>query len=760
MGSLLVPACWVFLAWLIVKALQKAYIGLKGRTEVRSEQDDDVPVRVRAGSGRDTYRIPPEPGISDECWVPPGRQESVKGYTIPSGMIYVGEQLTSLDGHQVEPALINPALPVDDTVSDPEGSSFGYWPSYSRIPPHARATYLGWLARGRKDPYIGIGYVFLFFYGIERRCLADARNSERAASEMKALEREVERLLSIYGNHKAFRRYACGFLDYLNLSRMTGEKRVLDEPPPMESSWELPLKLKFGLARMAADRIPLPVDWALTWVLSHHETKLRTPAKRCEEEFRALFRIRYQERFGEGMILEPTKAPLTLTYQPASASFGREISASMPFCDVTAVKTQVRQLGETVSQCQEELAAYSRLLGRDPKAGGSLPALALLPTPLFSREGEAGSSDFRGWLDEQLGGNDLVAVDSSELVRRWPTRHSDRMLKTETVLLAQLFEKWRLGLEPDPRFVGPPLRAKGKTVIFRIRDDGSHAPSEEYLSARMLLHLAVLISGADGEVSEDERRQLERNLSRALHLTSGEEIRLWAHFQWLLEDPPDPGRIRKRVETLPEADRQRIGRVLISVASSDGVVNPSEVRIRSKIYDTLGLDPEAFSGPMDPSSGSSPPKEEMETVPTAFTGSGEAVAWKQPVETAAVQTEEAGGIVLDMNRMRRIREDTAQVSALLSEVFSGEEDPPFAAAPQEQLVAGLDPAHSALLKALIEKDSWPRSEFEGLAARWGLLPEGAVENLNEAAWDRVGETLCEDEDPILVDHAVLEEMLT
>jgi len=746
MTGLLVLAAWAFLAWLIVKALRNVFAGRKGKITAGSEPDDDVLVRVSVGSGGDTYKIPPESATSEECWTPPGRRVTVKGYDIPGGMIYVGERLTSLNGQMIEPALINPALPVDDRVSDPEGSSFGYWPSYSRIPPHARATYLGWLARGRKDPYMGIGYVFLFFYGIERRCLADARNSERAASEREVLEKEVQRLLTIYGNHHAFRRYASCFLDYLNLSSTGNEEPSFRQPPSMQSCREMPARLKFGLARMAADRIPLPADWALTWALFHHEKKLRTPAIRCETEFRALFKIRYEERFGEGIILESTGPPLTLHYQPAGASFGREISLPTLFCDVTATEARIRQLTELVSQCQEELDGYSRWLGRDSKGGGGLPALALLPTPLISRVDTHESSEFSGWLDEQLGGRDLVAVDASDLIRRWPVRQADRMLKREHVLLAQLLEKWRLGLEPDPRFAGAVLRAKGKAVLFRLGENGSHAPSEEYRTARMLLHLAASASGAAGEISEDDMRSLEGFLSRSLGLTSGEEIRLWAHFKWLLDDPPVLGRIRKRIETLPEPDRQRIGRVLGSVASSDGGVRPSEVRILIRIYHVLELDPGKFRIRTEAPAHSNFPAEEMVNPRTA--------------EFPAVQSEEANGIVLDMLHIRRIREDAAKVSALLADVFCDEEEPATAVASQERLVAGLDPAHSALLKALAGKESWSREEFEDLAARWGLLTEGALENLNEAAWDSAGEALCGEEDPIRIDQTVLEEMLT
>jgi len=48
-----------------------------------------------------------------------------------------------------------------------------YWPSYCEVSPRARAAYLRWLEDGRRDESTYIGYVFLFFYGLERRLLGD-----------------------------------------------------------------------------------------------------------------------------------------------------------------------------------------------------------------------------------------------------------------------------------------------------------------------------------------------------------------------------------------------------------------------------------------------------------------------------------------------------------------------------------------------------------------------------------------------------------
>jgi hypothetical protein len=105
--------------------------------------------------------------------------------------------------------------------------------------------------------------------------------------------------------------------------------------------------------------------------------------------------------------------------------------------------------------------------------------------------------------------------------------------------------------------------------------------------------------------------------------------------------------------------------------------------------------------------------------------------------------------------------ETEQVSSFLEEIFREEEASP-AQAPagrgETGSVAGLDAAHSALLERLAEKDAWPRMEIERLADELGLLPDGALELINEAAFARCGAPLLEGDEMIEIDQQILQEI--
>jgi hypothetical protein len=112
-----------------------------------------------------------------------------------------------------------------------------------------------------------------------------------------------------------------------------------------------------------------------------------------------------------------------------------------------------------------------------------------------------------------------------------------------------------------------------------------------------------------------------------------------------------------------------------------------------------------------------------------------------------------------------LQQDTARVSAMLSEIFT-EEVPdqdlqePAEPAPEDQpaLLPGLDEPHCAFARLLLTRPQWTRTELEDAAADLGLMLDGALEQINEAAFDALDAPLCEGDDPIDVDTELLEKI--
>ena len=718
-------------------------------------------LEVRVTTSR-SGRVDPSPltASPEDVWIPFCQSTMVQGVDIRGGMLYVGRGLASLShASETEPALIDPSLPVDLQNLDLAAEGMNYWPSYTSIPPQSRGAYLYWLASGRTDPNVPIGYVFLAFYAIERRLLADTQHSQAARAEAPALLAEVERLLSIYGENRSFFGYATRLLEVTRFYS-DGDTVDIGEPPTAPNSWELPVSLRVGLGRMVAEGRPIPPKWALAWFRGSNESRLRTAAKRCAEEFDSLYLKRYAKKYGEGMVLKPNKRRLQLDHHPASASFGggfRLDVGDLP--DVDAVVRPIRQMQKIADQCMQDLDAYSRYLGKNPDGRGSAPAFGMLPAELSADFDSGEIGKLRAWAEHSLGNQLAIVLKGNDVMSRWDCARSDRMSKKEVVTFVRVLQKLGVGVEPDIRFVGPAISAKAHVVLFRLPADHSDAPSMEYRAGSVFLHLAAVVAAADGIVSQEEEELLEKHLERALKLGAAEAARLSAHLKWLLVEQPGMAGLKKRLESVSDQQRARIAEFAVTVAGADGIIDPEEVKVLRKLYRTLGLDQDAVYGHINALAAGVPG--EPVTVRAARTSKKGFRVPKQPTETPP------GGFRLDMKRVETKLAETAAVSKLLADIFVEENDGAdqpdsteiTGATPQSLGVGDLDPAHSEFVRRLKGRETVDLSDLASLADELGLLPEGAFDLINEAAFDLCDEPLFEGDDPVEINAEVMKEML-
>ncbi|WP_306799795.1 TerB N-terminal domain-containing protein [Corallococcus sp. AS-1-6] len=736
-------------------------------SQVPPRPDSVLPEPRSAAPARTPERIEPSPKLVETrgtTWIPPGQSVEVAGRRIPGGMVYVGDKLAAVNVPSPEPALINPRLQVASRP-DRSGEGMNYWPSYSTISPACRAGYLEWLEEGRRRPDAYIGYVFLFFYGLERRTLIDLAKGPVASAEVRAMEEEVQGLLRVYGANGSFRRYATQLLDVLRVRRV-GEEGLLRELPQfaLRSEGEASFDVRVAVGTAASRQLPLPADWALAWAIEASDTRLRTPATRCPEEFKTLFRARYARDHGQGLVPRARRTQVKAQYQPASASFG----GMVPLASATvfeASESSLKPLHSLIEDCCAELEPFSRWIGKNPEGRESLAALALLPPELAAVQGGKEVQALRSILEGALAGRGVAALEARTLMTNWPTAAPAKMSKAEAVGLAQTLEKLGYGMEPDPRFSGPVLATDEAAVVFVLPPESPSAPAPTYLAALATLHLAAAVATADGTVSPEEKARLESMLENSQDLSPPEKVRLKAHLDWLLKRPASTAGLKKRVDSLTPAARAALGRLLVEVAVADGSVALQELKTLSKLYPLLGLDEARVHADIHTvvAARAAPAVEPVAMQLAGAPAKGFTLP-APPAEPPPQQPEakKKTGVALDMRSVQAKLVETAAVSSLLGSIFAEEEPaPPAPAAPAvgEAHVAGLDAAHSALLRALVAKAEWPRAEVEQLASGLGLLTDGALDVINDAAFEVCGEPVLEGDEVLQLNEQAAQEMV-
>ena len=179
-----------------------------------------------------------------------------------------------------------------------------------------------------------------------------------------------------------------------------------------------------------------------------------------------------------------------------------------------------------------------------------------------------------------------------------------------------------------------------------------------------------------------------------------------------------------------------------------GEVGKPQIAVLETIYDALGVPRSALYSGLHASLGAAAV---AANEPVLVSDEVREVA--HPIQRPPVET---GSMAAESGRLDRIRADTDRVSKMLSEIFV-EEEQPFQPAEDSNggPLAGLDAGHAALLTKLLSHMEWPREAFDRAAFEAGLMPNGAMETINEWSFDHHGDALLEDGEAVVVNHALL-----
>ena len=666
----------------------------------------------------------------------------------------------------------HPDLSVKRSLPKSTYEQLGYWPNYKECSSTTRAIYLDFLANGAQDSGINIGYVFLYYYGLERRLLVDlADNGD--SDERQTLITEVLRLLELYRENNSFRRYATNLLSLIALKDNETANRIIATSGVAQLDSEQLLWLNLGRTVKAGEAVN--ADLAMQWLRADPEMRFRTPAKRLPDAFDILFKANFDSEYPNGLQLKPNKSQLSIGYYPASAGLrGLDFTVTSDLPNLSRISRPLPKLRAIADSVMDMLEPYSRLIGRDEKMAATLAGMALLPPLILKLQIKQDPlKSFAIFLHKSFSGKRRVVIPARDLLGYWPLKDASKVAKQESVGLAQLLEKFTVGIEPDIRFGPMKIKPEGQVCLYRKSEKGGQTAAIEYSGATAFLHLAAMMAAADGTIDDQERWHMEQHLKAHTGLEVFERERLDAHLEWLLAEQPGLGGMKKRIENLSAEKIHALGRFLGLIAVADGHADPSEIKLLEKIYKMAGLEPKLLHADLHEiqaglagTTSSNSASDDFATLPL---GDGKtAPAFTIPAQEQPIVDSTQGGFQLDISRIEQIQAQSASVHSILCEVFADQDEQELPASttaeeihPASDLppVPQLDGAHLQLFYALREASSMARDHFDDLCLELKLMPEGALELINDTAYELIGEPLLEGDDPIEIDHQIAQEMM-
>ena len=682
-------------------------------------------------------------------WIPFNQSIEVGKYTISNGLVYAGGVLKGLDEYSTESSLIDPSLPIDSTRPDYAGDEMGYWPTYLDISPSSRAAYLEWLSGNRDDPDENIGYVFLYFYGLERRLLVDRAKGKVDSQELQVIFNEIKRLLKIYDNNISFKNYALSLISHLWI--INGAKgTVSDELLIFNNSYSQ--VFQYLLGKTVNDGKPIPAKLAFAWVKGNPDFRLRTPARRCAEEFRKLFEKRYLELFEpNGLIIKPNKTKLSITYTPASSSLRGYEPIKYDLPDPTKLKSQAKKLCELAEQCTDDLDQYSRFLGRKGNNRESLSAILQLPADLILTLQHPKVTKFEKFLKEKLV-EKYTPIPVNSVLQILEEEQLYKLNKKECETIAFLFDCVGFGLAPDIRYHGAKLESNGFVAIFEGGHGSDFKPNANFKATGTILRLGTMVAKIDGEVAESEVRYLENFINTDDKLNHYEKTSLHAYLHWRLAETVNAKGLKAQIGSLKPQEKSAISNILVNVAYADGRVDPTEIKQLEKLYVSLGLDKDSVA-------------RDIHTYSTQKNVSDEEATEKGVKANEKVVPD----AFIDMEVLRRHEAETVGVQNILSDIFTEPESEQEPVGGQAESIEddsnsggdifdGLDSAHETLYQKIIEKEEWAREELHSVCESISLMIDGSIETINDWAFEHVDAPLIEEGELIYVDLDLADEI--
>ena len=723
-------------------------------------------------------------------WYPPGQPVQFEDLKLRGGMFYSAPKVLDWPG---EPSAI---IANASVAKHPDSSSndLGYYPSYQNLPPSQRRTYLEWLACERRDTHPeqrAIGYLFLYFYGIERRIILDMDRDPAIIDELLAL-------LLHYGPHHKSRSLRGYFLSLAHYgSRLMGIEHYrhywprcldIDEGKTGEEV------MKLVLANL--HELNEPLHWSIAYrlALADQNSRKSVVVTRAQQEFWSLFQSRYENDYPGGIALNAAKQDAVFRYQPASQALlfggegdfkcgngvfryqpggqaslansghGRSGLYEMKIPNVAGLHSQFQRVSKLWNSCVDDLSGYTRAMSSKKQTDSvGLKAWLALPTELKGSMPNP-MQPFWEWMTTVAScDGDFYFVSTGFLAPWFGITERSKLTKAQASELSYGIASMGWTMAPCPDHVDQAYGWNQEVVIYRRTSDKPVEPQIPGLVR--LLYLVMPIAAADGTVEPLELEAFHRLIS---HEVTNEADWKYLHAveAALMRDTNVAlHALASMTKHITAKSRDAVFLLLVHIAAADGEVAPEEFKVLRKIARGLELDADRAERILREDIAfreitvvdAKPSKRQGETIPT------------KPDERPV-------GLQLDMQRIAALTKETHEVVSMLSAVMVEEEaaalsptakpvpastavQVPSATEQVPEWVTGIGARYRIALVCLVAHDEIDARSFDELAEKHHLMADDLFNAVNSWADEKLGDFLLERSDPIRIYRDLLSSIL-
>ena len=665
-------------------------------------------------------------------WVPKNQVVEIAGRSI-NGLVYVGKPPKVKTGYfknQHCQAYIDPSLPIKIGLGHTSRSKVTAFASYSTLSANDRGNYLNWLATGKSYEYFDPRFIQVYFLGLERRLLID----DPTAQDTIDIVDELDQLLIKFSN-----------LNLLYIEEMRHFYQLVTDVAPYyanatKSNYVLdPLIPKIEGGLKILNNQPLTYQQFYCYLMEIDDENIQSVRQKYPQVFELKFKEEFEKLYPEGCeSILPDDVVMYREYQSISGEFscegyfrfnGTELPA---YLDIFIWQDVIHPLGLQIAnelrQTQGMRKAFEETIVSPSYTGYNNTGLS---SAYFNHQ----KNIAKNWKERILKEKSEILVEDvlNFCSYSLPPGEINKALWEKTV---SRFAEFGFGLIPDIcLFMNyRDFDAPVTLVELETQDQSWAKTPKKYFSVLVSVALGFLIFSKDGSLTKSQKSAIEELIKKTKGLTATEKSRLTHNYQRMLKIPPFEKFISRIGHYKKKIDPKIVRPFLAKCANMENSNTTKTVSLIETVYKRLGID-------------------------TALVYSD--LHGEELTPDASVNhKKKSSPRELDYNKISKIRSETEKVSEVLGDIFSDQQE--ALAVNNIDLtsnVLGLDSKHEALVRNLIKRSSWTANEFQNLVKQQGLFPDGALELINEWAFDKFDAPLIDDHEGFHIEADVVEKLM-
>lgn len=680
-------------------------------------------------------------------WISPNEVIEIQGIKLTRGNFYVGEcfrlpdniirdndiHIFGYKGTYIFGSVLNPDLPASNSEN-----LKNVFCSYNDMSPTWRYEYLMWLSGKMQASDVASEILLFYLYGCEIRMFIDPRTkmSERKSMLLDIIS--LHKVLNIESTHNIEWMLQRKLIDFIGHAIIKYFRNSHEEFETKGILRECSTYVSYCIAHKIAEKNTLFPEDAFDIANEIYDIEQLVPLKyisAARKYFMDDFLSRYKN-INVDLKFTGSKY-LSVSYYQNPGYFNSErISLyykieSLPSSDFWNVENVIRNCYWNVeSKFQPYNRAKERFDGKE-----TIFAIQLLPNAINIREIPKIRTLVDN-IDKKMQSENFLVMPIDWLLTLWEYERKDEKSIPKEYVDSIIRGLCRLGygIAPDYEIDGKRFNFGDICVIYKNEAHYPVKTTTKYNRSELFIKLASYIIHAD-KTTDNDFAFVEQQL-KSYDNIHGNYLHLMAVIRWrfLSKKLPIDKRTQNIIATLTSEQRTTIGNALIRLACINGDIHPKRIDSLKKVLPLLGMESDNIHSQIHRLLTDRDGFAVVEKKSNAleFTIRGASAYPKLTVKPS---------VTINPKKLRIFEQQTKAAQELLSGIFNEEESTTSQNTAYDNTTSGW----IEILKSMLTKETWKRTEVESMCKKRGLIIGAVLEQINDFAYEKVDDAVIEDD---------------